>query len=56
MPVTKKEENNPNILSIDIGGTSIKACVLTAKGDLLSDVQEITHPGSCYPGCSIKMY
>jgi polyphosphate glucokinase len=49
MPVTKKEENTPNILSIDIGGTSIKACVLTSKGELLSAFRKLPTPDPATP-------
>ncbi len=49
MPITKKEENDSNILSIDIGGTSIKACILTPNGDLLSAFKKLPTPDFATP-------
>ncbi|TCC87863.1 ROK family protein [Pedobacter hiemivivus] len=49
MPVTEKKENNHNILSIDIGGTSIKACILNAKGDLISEFKKVPTPNKATP-------
>lgn len=49
MPVTKKEEDSSHILSIDIGGTSIKACILNTKGDLLSEFKKLPTPGNATP-------
>ncbi|WP_316818596.1 ROK family protein [Pedobacter nyackensis] len=54
MPVTKKEENDTNILSIDIGGTSIKACVLNSKGDLLSEFTKVPTPVKSTPEAVLK--
>lgn len=54
MPVTKKEENDTNILSIDIGGTSIKACVLNAKGELLSAFTKVPTPVKSTPEAVLK--
>jgi len=49
MPVTKKNEKNPNILSIDIGGTSIKACILNSEGDLISEFKKVPTPNKATP-------
>lgn len=49
MPVTKKNENKDNILSIDIGGTSVKACILNAKGDLASEYKKLPTPKDATP-------
>lgn len=49
MPVTKKEEDSNHILSIDIGGTSIKACILNSKGDLLSEFKKLPTPEKSTP-------
>lgn len=54
MPVAKKEENNPNILSIDIGGTSIKACILTSNGNLLSVFRKLPTPDHATPDAVLK--
>jgi polyphosphate glucokinase len=54
MPVTKKDENNTNILSIDIGGTSIKACILNPKGELLSEFKKLPTPDQATPEAVLK--
>lgn len=54
MPVTKKEENDSNILSIDIGGTSIKACILSSKGDLISEFTKLPTPEKSTPEAVLK--
>ncbi len=41
--------NNKKILSIDIGGTFIKATVLNQKGDLLKDYKKVKTPDSASP-------
>lgn len=46
MPEAQKNEN---ILSIDIGGTSIKACILDPKGDLLSEFKKVPTPEGATP-------
>lgn len=38
-----------NILSIDIGGTNIKACILSPKGKLLTDFTKIPTPKKSTP-------
>jgi polyphosphate glucokinase len=54
MPVTKKNEEDSNILSIDIGGTNIKACILNSKGDLLSEFKKIPTPKNATPAAVLK--
>lgn len=54
MPVTKKDKDNTNILSIDIGGTSIKACILTPQGDLLSEFKKLPTPDHATPEAVLK--
>lgn len=54
MPVTKKNEKSPNILSIDIGGTSIKACILNSKGDLISEFKKLPTPKKATPQDVLK--
>ncbi len=48
MPVNPKKKSS-NILSIDIGGTSVKACILTEEGDLLTDFKKIPTPKKSTP-------
>lgn len=38
-----------NILSIDIGGTSVKACILNEQGDLLTDFKKTPTPKESTP-------
>ncbi|MEJ2901249.1 ROK family protein [Pedobacter panaciterrae] len=54
MPVKQKKESGNNILSIDIGGTSIKACILSSKGDLLSEFKKLPTPKNSTPEEVIK--
>ncbi|TDQ06368.1 ROK family protein [Pedobacter metabolipauper] len=54
MPVKEKKENNSNILSIDIGGTSLKACILTADGELKSEFKKIATPVNSTPEVILK--
>lgn len=54
MPVTKKEEDSNHILSIDIGGTSIKAGILSPKGDLLSEFKKLPTPEKSTPEAVLK--
>lgn len=44
MPVKEEKETNYNVLSIDIGGTSVKACILTEDGTPRSEFQKIPTP------------
>lgn len=44
-----EEKKNENILSIDIGGTSIKACILTPGGELLSEYKKTRTPEDATP-------
>lgn len=48
MPVNPKKKSN-NILSIDIGGTSVKACILSKEGELLTDFKKIPTPKKSTP-------
>ncbi|HKG07628.1 MAG TPA: ROK family protein [Pedobacter sp.] len=49
----RKESNN--ILSIDVGGTSIKTCVLSPKGDLLSEFKKLPTPKQSKPEAIIEV-
>jgi len=49
MSVKNKNERNNNILSIDVGGTSIKACILSPGGELLSEFKKIPTPEQSTP-------
>jgi len=55
MPVKQKKETDTNVLSIDIGGTSIKACVLNQEGDLLSEFKKIATPKNSTPEAVIEV-
>jgi len=44
-----EEELNDNILSIDIGGTSLKACILSPEGELLSEYTKLPTPEDSTP-------
>lgn len=55
MPVTTKNKNTDNILSIDIGGTSVKACILNSNGDLLSDYKKLPTPKDSTPEAILKV-
>jgi len=48
-------KESDNILSIDVGGTSIKACILSPKGDLLSEFKKIPTPKQSRPEAIIKV-
>lgn len=50
----EKTEESTNILSIDIGGTSIKACLLTEKGELFSEYTKLPTPKKSTPDAVIK--
>lgn len=49
-----EEQKNSNILSIDIGGTSIKACILDPKGEQLSEFKKLPTPKNSSPEEVIK--
>lgn len=49
MSVKNKNERNNNILSIDVGGTSIKACILSPGGELLSEFKKLPTPQQSTP-------
>lgn len=55
MPDKEKTEESTNILSIDIGGTSIKACLLTAKGELFSEYIKLPTPKDSTPTEVLKV-
>jgi len=55
MPVTQKNENKDNILSIDIGGTSVKACILNSKGDLASEYKKLPTPKDATPKAILEV-
>jgi polyphosphate glucokinase len=44
----------PGILSIDIGGTHLKAAVVNVRGKLLSDKQRVPTPYPCPPQVMVK--
>ena len=54
MPNTKTTEESTNILSIDIGGTSLKACILTEQGELFSEYTKLPTPKNSTPEAVIK--
>lgn len=54
MPVKTKKDSR-NILSIDVGGTSIKACILSPKGDLLSEFKKIPTPKNSKPEAVLEV-
>lgn len=54
MSVKNKNEHNNNILSIDVGGTSIKACILSPGGELLSEFKKLPTPEQSTPQAVLK--
>jgi polyphosphate glucokinase len=50
-----EKDKNKNILSIDIGGTSIKACLLKEDGSLLSDYTKLPTPEDSTPENVLKV-
>jgi polyphosphate glucokinase len=44
MPTSPNLDKSTKILSIDIGGSSIKACLITLGGDVLSDYTKLPTP------------
>jgi len=55
MSGVEKSEESSNILSLDIGGTSIKACILTATGELFSEYTKLPTPKNSTPEEVIKV-
>lgn len=55
MSSIEKNEENTHILSIDIGGTSIKACILTREGELFSEYTKLPTPKDSTPEEVIKV-
>lgn len=49
MPRIKRTVESKNILSIDIGGTSLKACLLTPEGELFSAYIKLPTPQNSTP-------
>ena len=49
-----EKEENSSILSIDIGGTSIKACLLDNEGNLLSEYTKLPTPEEATPEAVLK--
>lgn len=54
MPVKPLKEST-DILSVDVGGTSIKACILSPKGDSLSEYKKIATPKNSKPEVVIEV-
>jgi len=55
MSNTEKKEESTHILSIDIGGTGIKACILTKDGELFSDYTKLPTPADSTPEAVIEV-
>jgi len=55
MSSKEQNEKNTHILSIDIGGTSIKACILTQDGELFSEYTKLPTPKDSTPEAVIKV-
>lgn len=55
MSNTTKEQGNTNILSLDIGGTSVKACILTKDGELFSEYTKLPTPKNATPEALIDV-
>lgn len=55
MSTIEQTEQSTNILSIDIGGTSIKACILTQDGELFSAYTKLPTPKDSTPEAVIKV-
>jgi len=53
MPVQSKVPNG-DILSIDIGGTNLKACLLSPSGELLTDFKKTPTPKKSTPEAVLK--
>jgi len=51
----EKEKESTHILSIDIGGTGIKACILTEDGELFSEYTKLPTPKDSTPEAVIKV-
>lgn len=54
MPDKEKNDSSKDILSIDIGGSSIKACILNKQGELLSEFKKLPTPRKSTPEAVIK--
>lgn len=49
MPTTQEKSTIQKILSIDIGGSSVKACMLSAEGQVLSEYTKLPTPEEATP-------
>jgi polyphosphate glucokinase len=54
MPAKKETKKSDNILTIDIGGTSIKAGILSPHGELLSEFKKLPTPDEATPATVIS--
>lgn len=55
MSSVEKKEESTHILSLDIGGTSIKACILTENGELFSEYTKLPTPKDSTPEAVLKV-
>lgn len=55
MANNEQEKESTNILSIDIGGTGIKACILKENGELFSEYTKLPTPKDSTPENVIKV-
>ena len=55
MPANQHLEKKTNILSVDIGGSSIKACVLTADGEVVSEYTKLPTPAFATPSAVLEV-
>ncbi|MBC7565982.1 MAG: ROK family protein [Pedobacter sp.] len=53
MPVQKIKQST-NVLSIDIGGTSVKGCILSKDGDMVTDFIKVPTPKKSTPEAIIN--
>jgi polyphosphate glucokinase len=54
MSSIEQKEESTNILTIDIGGTSIKACILTKEGEMFSEYTKLPTPKDSTPEAVLK--
>src|SRR4051812_259373 len=55
MPTSPNLDKSTKILSIDIGGSSIKACLITFGGDVLSDYTKLPTPLNSTPQAVLEV-
>jgi polyphosphate glucokinase len=53
MPVQNNKQSS-NILSIDIGGTSVKGCILSKDGDMITEYTKVPTPKKSTPEAIIE--